>query len=302
MNWSSEENVKIAYRLLTVRGYGPAQTNRLLFSLKPYVTNPRQLENSIENILKPQDLPAFEKVVELFQKDNKVGYISMLDEQLYPTSLRMLLHQNSPTILSYMGNLNLLAKRKVGFSGSRKASPKGLWITEDCVSQLAEKDVCVVSGYASGIDLAAHKTALEKNGSTFIVLPEGISYFYIKPDLKEVWDWNRVLVVSEFMPYDKWMASRAMKRNQTIIGLSNAMIVVEAGVTGGSMDAGLKTLLSAKTLFVPVFKEAPESAAGNEILIQRGARPLKLKRQTMRVNVDEVEKSVMDNTSDSLFN
>ena len=72
MNWSSEENVKIAYRLLTVRGYGPAQTNRLLFSLKPYVTNPRQLENSIENILKPQDLPAFEKVVELFQKDNKV--------------------------------------------------------------------------------------------------------------------------------------------------------------------------------------------------------------------------------------
>lgn len=43
------------------------------------------------------------------------------------------------------------------------------------------------------------------------------------------------------------MASRVMQRNNTIIGLSDIMVVVEAGETGGSLDAGNKTLMLTNT-------------------------------------------------------
>lgn len=56
--------------------------------------------------------------------------------------------------------------------------------------------------------------------STIIVLPEGIESFRIKKELEDIWDWNRILVLSEFMHHDKWTAGRAMLPNNTIIGLS----------------------------------------------------------------------------------
>ena len=187
---------------------------------------------------------------------------------------------------------NLLHKLKVGFSGSRKASEKGLWIANDCASQLVEQDICIVSGYASGVDITAHRAALQHGGSTIIILPEGIDAFHVKEEIRNDWDWNRVLVVSEFMPHDSWMASRAMRRNNTIIALSDAMFVVEAGVTGGSLDAGLKTINMGKSLFVPLYAQLPETAKGNPILLSKGAQPMKQKRQTARVNIEGIVSSL----------
>ena len=48
-----------------------------------------------------------------------------------------------------------------------------------------------------------------------------------------MWDWDRVLVVSQFQPDEPWKAFRAMTRNQLIIALSRVMIVIEAGENGG---------------------------------------------------------------------
>lgn len=73
-------------------------------------------------------------------------------------------------------------------------------------------------------------------------MPEGINNFKIKQELKDILDWTRILVISKSFPSEKWMAGRAMQRNNTIIGLSDIMIVVEAGETGGSFEAGLKTI------------------------------------------------------------
>ena len=185
-----------------------------------------------------------------------------------------------------IGNSKLLTNRKVGFSGSRKVSEKGVDVTRDCVEQLSvSRDVSIVSGYAQGVDKEAHYTALKSGGSTIIVLPNGISSFYVRQELKDVWDWNRVLVVSEYLPKDKWSVSRAMNRNNTIIGLSDAMVVVEAGLTGGSLDAGLRSLEDKKPLFVPVYSDYPESALGNRILLERGAAGIKRNRQSNRANV-----------------
>ena len=187
--------------------------------------------------------------------------------------------------MAYRGNIELLKKASAGFSGARNVSDKGLWITRDCVSQLIQNDVCIISGYAKGVDLEAHRIALENGGTTIIVLPEGIEDFYIREQLKSVWDWDRVLVISEFKPQDRWMASRAMQRNQTIIALSDVLFVIEAGLTGGSLDAGMKALTMGKTLYVPYYVDVPHSALGNNALINNGANKL-LKKRNNHSNVD----------------
>ncbi|WP_435525353.1 DNA-processing protein DprA [Chryseobacterium indoltheticum] len=78
------------------------------------------------------------------------------------------------------------------------------------------------------MDLKTHYTSLKNDGSTIIVLPEGLENFKIKKILKDVWDWERVLVISEYLPNAIWSVSRAMERNSTIVALSNLMVLIEA--------------------------------------------------------------------------
>lgn len=293
MNKSDEEYIKIIYRLLGVKGYGRAKANRLLWSLKARSSSPKALEAEIKAMLTAEEQQNFSLQPSLYHSDQPpVSYLSVIDEENYPKDVLQTLQQNAPSVISYMGNLELLHKPRVGFSGSRKVSEKGLWIAKDCAAQLSSKDVCVVSGYANGVDMASHQTALQNGGSTIIVLPEGISHFRIHRELREWWDWKRVLVISEFMPQEKWMAARAMQRNLTIIALSNAMMVIEAGEKGGSLDAGFRTMSYGRTLFVPQYKDVPLSAVGNSLLLKRGARSLMMSAATRHTNVDGVMSSI----------
>lgn len=292
MDWTSRDTVEVIFRLLAVKGVGTVQTNRMLFAVQNKVGTAAELESSIRLQLTVEQQREFDHYYTLQHRSPEVKYLAVPAPQ-YPKALIALLRQNTPTVLSCIGNLSLLHKQKVGFSGSRKASEKGLWIASDCASQLAEHDICVVSGYASGVDMTAHQAALKHGGSTIVVLPEGIDAFYIKDGIRDYWDWNRVLVVSEFMPHDIWMASRAMRRNNTIIALSDAMFVVEAGDTGGSLDAGLKTINMGKSLFVPLFSQFPDSAKGNPVLLSKGAHPMMQKRQTSRVNIEGLVSSLV---------
>lgn len=66
------------------------------------------------------------------------------------------------------------------------------------------------------------------------------------------------------------------------------MVVVEAGETGGSYDAGLKTLSMNKYLFVPQFGVFPESAAGNSSLILKGGFPIKKSAENLRAKLTKM--------------
>lgn len=290
------------FNFMNVKGIGSVQTNKLILSLEdnlsilPIYDRARSLLNQNQWEEFEQSKNQNVKITSKFP----VKFISIKDLD-YPTTLKTCLKSSSPPILSVIGNINLLNKKKVAFSGSRKVSEKGISITIDCVDQLLENDVCIVSGNAKGVDFSAHETALKKGGSTIIVIPEGINQFRIKKEWKEIWDWNRVLVISEFQPNEKWMASRAMKRNSTIIGLSDIVVVVEAGITGGSLDAGEKTLQFGKYLFVPHFGDAPESALGNIHLIKRGAIPIKMQKSTMKPNLVKMLDILNQRTFYTLF-
>lgn len=281
--------VDSVFNFMNIKGIGLVQTNKLLLSLKgntgaisfyehaKSLLDHRQREEFEQKKGKSTDITAKFPVSFLFVQDDN-----------YPDTLRAFLKSATPPVLSLIGNLELLKTKMVAFSGSRNVSEKGIKITQDCVEQLAADSISIVSGYARGVDFTAHYTALKTGGSTIIVLPEGINHFRVKKELKDVWDWNRVLVISEFQPDEKWMASRAMKRNNTIIALSDIVVVIEAGETGGSLDAGEKTLQLGKCLFVPQYNIIPESAAGNNLLLNRGAFPIKMNKETLKPNLSRM--------------
>jgi predicted Rossmann fold nucleotide-binding protein DprA/Smf involved in DNA uptake len=136
----------------------------------------------------------------------------------------------------------------------------------------------VVSGYAHGVDLSAHRAALEAGGTTTLVLAEGILHFRIKTDIKGLTSETNLLVVSEFLPRLPWSGRHAMARNHTICGLSNAMILVESGAEGGTFECGKAALEQKRPLFVVEYAQPPQSAEGNAFFLERGASALRRSR------------------------
>lgn len=250
------------YCLLDLKGIGMVKASKILYSLN-HIFNNRLINKNVLISSKISGL-TIEEIEQIFNTENKiinefqkardagVSFVNIFDKE-YPIQLKDSLKNNCPLILSYLGNIELLKSTKVGFCGSRKASEKGLNVATDITQQVTEKQITVVSGYASGIDQQTHYWALKNGGNTIVVLPEGIKEFKIKNFVREVWNWEHVLVISEFGLNAIWSVHRAMQRNATIIGLSDIMILIEAREKGGSIDAGNKALQMNKILFAPIY-------------------------------------------------
>lgn len=283
-------------RLLETPGVGIAKANAVLGwanNLKIDLESLLADLKALKNILTEQQVEflnsQFSSVLEVWDELEKkdVSFLSILSEN-YPKRLHTHLGKKAPPLLAVLGNKALLNKNSVGFCGSRKASEKGLATARDCSNQLALKDINIISGYAAGIDMATHQAALECSGTTTIVLAEGISHFRIKRDLKNLWDWERIVVISEFLPGIPWSVRNAMQRNQTICTLSQAMILIEAGNTGGSMGAGKLCLSMGIPLFAPVYEGMPETAVGNRNLLKQGAHSLLKSRKNKKANIEPI--------------
>jgi DNA processing protein len=203
----------------------------------------------------------------------------------YPRAFKDLFGGLAAPDLWCMGNFDLIEKRSVGFCGSRNASEQGLAAAADCSKQLSEANVVVISGYAAGVDMASHESALANSGETIIILAEGIDHFRIKKTIKSLWDWSRVLVLSHFPRNAVWRADRAMERNRAIVALSDAVIVIEARDTGGTLNAGFRALEMKKPLFVALYEDLSGDRGGNAILIEQGGMPLQRSSQTQKANL-----------------
>lgn len=191
----------------------------------------------------------------------------------YPERLTAMLGDTAPPILYVRGATELLAAPGVGFCGSRKASERGLGVAGECARLLSADHINIVSGYAHGVDLAAHCAALEVGGTTTVVLAEGILHFRVKEQVRQ-WirdeDFSNLVVVSEFPPNLPWKAHNAMIRNRTICGLANALVVIESGLEGGTFEAAKTALALNEPLFCVEYANPAESAAGNSWLLEHG--------------------------------
>lgn len=290
MQNKSHEFADVIYRLLGISGFGPARVNGLLHLLQNLnlissSMSISELEKALFQHLNSAEISEYHHLLlpELanLHTCNPYHFITALDKD-YPTCLKTI--SSAPPVVSYMGNFDLLQQVRIGFSGVRKVSNRAVEATTLCVEELVKKGICIVSGYANGVDSAAHYAALKAGGSTILILPYGLTYFDVKPHFKDAWDWNRVLVISEFVPSHPFSAHNAMQRNDTIIRLSKAVIIPEAGETGGSQATGRRALALKHPLFVAKYSKTP---LGNSILHQRGALSLPVFRESP-INIDAV--------------
>jgi len=108
----------------------------------------------------------------------------------------------------------------------------------------------VVSGFAKGVDRAAHEGAIDGGGETIAVLAEGFQGFRMAPELGSALEEGNLLVVSPFEHAMGWTVYRAMHRNKWIVGLSIALVCISPGSKGGTFEAGVECLRRKKRLWV----------------------------------------------------
>jgi DNA processing protein len=216
-------------------------------------------------------------------EQKEIGIVWLPDSQ-YPYRLKSVLGKETPPFLFCRGNFGLCNKPTVGFCGSRDSSENGINITEKCALQLVQHEIVVVSGYARGVDMMAHCSALQHNGATIIVLAEGLFHFYEKREIKELLDSENHLIVSQFPPNLIWSGRNAMRRNSTIIAFSNAMVLIESRLQGGTYAAGKECLRRHHPLFVIDFAEPNHSAAANSEFIKNGGVPIRGKQKIPNLN------------------
>lgn len=256
-----------------------------------------QSSNQVQVITNPQkssmpgvDSPLTKKdILELHKTD-----------QNYPVKLIALLGESAPDVLYVWGNLDLLHQPSVGFCGSRNVTDKGLDITADITKQISKMNWVTVSGHARGVDTKAHRTALENDGGTIIVLPQGLAGFKLRTELRQHIRRDNVLILSEFQVDAGWTVGRAMQRNSTIIGLSDAMVLVESRDKGGTFSAGKTALKYKHPLFVVDFKETANSNAGNKYFIQKGAIKIGKNPVTHQANIKPLQDKVTSNLHSGL--
>lgn len=191
-----------------------------------------------------------------------------LSDSEYPPQLKA--HRDCPPILYVRGDPHLLTTQGFAFAGARNVSEAGLEATRALALDTVQHGWQVISGAAPGVDTRAHRTALEANGLTTFVLPEGALKTATRAEIRPAINAtpNSALFVSQFPPTMPWAARLAMMRNRTIIGLSRALIVIEAGLeSGGTWQAGLDAEKMAVPLYVAAFTRPVPSAAGNAALI-----------------------------------
>ncbi|MBN1624753.1 MAG: DNA-processing protein DprA [Clostridia bacterium] len=171
--------------------------------------------------------------------------VSIFDEE-YPFSLKHI--YDPPIVLYYIGQLP--KERMIAIVGSRNCSKESAGEAFELSSKLACKGFCIVSGMAKGIDTAAHRGALTY-GKTIAVLGSGVDICYppenllLKNNIE-----NQGCVLSEYAPGKKPAKYNFPARNRIISGLSEAIIVAEAGEKSGALITVEFALEHGKDVFV----------------------------------------------------
>lgn len=283
-------------RLLETPGIGVAKVRNIIEVADEFKIELSEIVNDSEFLkryLNETQLNAFtsneRNIQELWDRliNANIDFL-LINENDYPDLLRVRLGKKAPPLLTIFGNKSLLKKPSVGFCGSRKASSKGIETARDCADQLASAALNIISGYAAGIDMTTHCSALEAGGTTTIVLAEGILNFRIKREIKDLFNLDKILILSEVLPGITWSVRNAMERNKTICSLSRAMVLIESGINGGSMAAGKTCLELGIPLFAPIYEGMPSFAIGNQILLDKGAHRLLKSRKLNRANLSNI--------------
>ncbi|CAN5209254.1 DNA-processing protein DprA [soil metagenome] len=231
-----------------------------------------------------------EKELKLAEKNNI--QVLFYKDKNYPKRLKQC--YDSPAILFYKGNCPLEQKRVISIVGTRKITKYGEELTEKIITELAEKNILIVSGLAYGVDIHAHRAALRAGLNTIGVLAHGLDMIYPsahKSTAEKMLEQGGLL--SDFPFGTSPDRENFPLRNRIVAGLCDATIVIESGESGGSMITAefainynrdvfafpgrVGDLASAGCLKLIKSNKAALIESGNDILLAMGWNDEKIK-------------------------
>ncbi len=205
--------------------------------------------------------------------DREIEYMEQHDIQpvfytsaQYPQRLKHC--ADSPVMLYYKGHADLNAGRIVSIVGTRTPGDYGRSVCTKLVEDLAAHNVTVVSGMAYGIDIIAHRQALQHDIPTIGVLAHGLDRIY-PPQHKGT---ATAMIengglLTEFLSDTQPDKQHFPMRNRIVAGIADATIVVESGLKGGSLiTADIANSYNKDVFAIPGRIGDPHAAGCNELI------------------------------------
>lgn len=195
---------------------------------------PQTTPQTVEALDCPRAIACAEKEYEFIQQNN-IQCLTINDTH-YPSRLREC--NDAPIALFFKGNTDLNAMRVINMVGTRNATEYGKQI---CIRflqdlQTLSPDTLIVSGLAYGIDIHAHRAALQHNFATVGILAHGLDRIYPSSHRKTAIEMlNKGGLLTEFLTGTNPDRYNFVSRNRIVAGMSDATIVVESASKGGSL-------------------------------------------------------------------
>ena len=198
-----------------------------------------------------------------------IRIVTAFDEE-YPRLLRET--PDPPFVLYALGRVDRLRLPAVAVVGSRDATRYGRDAASRLARELSQAGVAVVSGFARGVDAAAHEAALEGPGGTIAVLGCGLDVDYPRENgrLKQRLAADELLV-SEYPPGTEPRPQNFPIRNRIIAGLSSGVVVVEASRRSGSLITARLAADFGRDVFAVPGSIFSETSSGAHELLRDGA-------------------------------
>ena len=308
----NEELLKYQIGVTLIKGIGPALAKNLIAYLggveaifkekKQNLAKIPGIGTVLSNEIVSQDvLPRAEAEVEFILK-NKIRSLFYTDKA-YPYRLKEC--PDSPVIVYYKGEQSLNDGKFVSVVGTRKITHRGKEICKEIVSELASKipHVNIVSGLAYGVDICAHKTALDANTPTIAALAHGLDRIYPgshrSTAVKMV---KQGGLITDFMSETMPDRQNFVRRNRIIAGMSDATVVIESAARGGALiTAELANDYNRDVFAVPGRTPDEWSAGCNKLIKHHKAALIESADDIIRFMNWEVSKQKMENTQTLLF-
>lgn len=279
MSENSEDKM-YAYWLSSINGVGCKTIGKLL----DYFGEEREIFNAAcDDIYKVQGIRTDIKnkiiesrnynEIEKKWKDlceKNIGFVYMGSDD-YPQKLGNI--YEPPYSLFYKGELPDPSKPAVAVVGARNAAYEARSTAEKFGRELAKYGVQVISGLARGVDIKSQLGAMSVvNGKTFGVLGCGIDMCYPKQHINEYMTMQmRGGVISEYAPGVFLSPGNFPRRNRIISGLSDGILVIQAGKKSGSLITAELGLEQGKDIFVVPGSINDDFYQGSNELIKNGA-------------------------------
>ncbi len=202
---------------------------------------------------------------------NKVEVLPMNSER-YPQ--RMVDCPDAPIVVYYKGSADLNHKHKVSVVGTRHCTNYGRDLVRNLMKELRTyADILVVSGLAYGIDIAAHREALEQGFPTVAVLAHGLDQIY--PSVHRPTAVKMLAqggLITEYVSHTRMNKVNFVQRNRIVAGMTDCTIVVESAKKGGALiTAGIANDYGREAFAFPGAVGAEYSQGCNQLIRENKA-------------------------------